>query len=189
MLCTGMDRSGELEKVECCFAAVVGLPTQAVRDQGPTHHLASNKQEQAHRARRSRSAAPALPMTSETLVDEAEGRKTINKFGVRVFIIKNTCNVHTILLSLGHKAACVWGFQCLVYGACASSASAVLPLWSDRPPLPVIDRGPNTTMSLARWQGTSAPSTKNHDVCFRSNLPAFLTTMESLSQSSDRVSM
>ena len=30
---------------------------------------------------------PALPTTSEPLVDEAEGRKTIKQFGVRVFII------------------------------------------------------------------------------------------------------
>ena len=30
---------------------------------------------------------PALPTTSETLVDEAESRKTIKQFGVRVFII------------------------------------------------------------------------------------------------------
>ena len=32
---------------------------------------------------------PALHTTSETLVDEAEGRKTIKQFGVRVFIIQN----------------------------------------------------------------------------------------------------
>ena len=108
-------------------------PPRPSATRGPAHHLASNKQEQAHRARRSRCAAlqlacrtpPALPMTSETLVDEAEGRKTINKFGVRVFIIKNTCNVHTILLSLGHKAACVWVSSVSYMVRVRRSASAV----------------------------------------------------------------
>ena len=47
-------------------------------------------------------------------------------------------------------------------------------LWSDR--------GPNPTMLLARWQGTGAPSTKNHDV-LSVQLAAFLTTSESLLQS------
>ena len=42
LLCIGMDRSGELQKVECCFAAVVGLPTPTVIDGGRTHHVASN---------------------------------------------------------------------------------------------------------------------------------------------------
>ena len=43
----------------------------------------------------------ALPMTSQTLVNEAEGCNTIKQFGVRVFIIKKTCNLQTNLLSLG----------------------------------------------------------------------------------------
>ena len=42
LLCIGVDRSGELEKVECCFAAVVGLPTPTVTDGGRNHHVASN---------------------------------------------------------------------------------------------------------------------------------------------------
>ena len=42
LLCIGMDRSGELEKIECCFAAVVGLPTPPVIDGGRTRHVASN---------------------------------------------------------------------------------------------------------------------------------------------------
>ena len=44
---------------------------------------------------------PAFSTTGETLVDEAEGRKTIKQFGVRVFVIQKTCNLQTILLSLG----------------------------------------------------------------------------------------
>ena len=36
----------------------------------------------------SRRIPPVLPTTSETLVFEMEGRKTIQQFGVRVFIIK-----------------------------------------------------------------------------------------------------
>ena len=71
---------GERVQSECCFVAVVGLPTLAVRDEGPVHHVASNKQEQAHR-RTTMCCAPAcpsaLPTTSETLIDEAEGRKTL----------------------------------------------------------------------------------------------------------------
>ena len=57
---------------------------------------------------------------------------------------------------------------------CASSVNAVLPLWSDGPHLPVIDRGPNPILLLARWQGTGAPSTKNHDVFFGPVVPHFL---------------
>ena len=106
---------------------------------------------------------PALPTTSETVVDEMEGLKTIKQFGVRVFIIKKPWFANNSV-EFGHRAANAWGFQCLVNGACASSVDAVLPLWSDGPPLPVIDRSPNPTILLARWQGTSAPSTKKHDV-------------------------
>ena len=40
-MCTGMDRSGELEEGECCFAAVGGLPTPPVIDGGRTYHVAS----------------------------------------------------------------------------------------------------------------------------------------------------
>ena len=43
----------------------------------------------------------ALPTTSETFVDGAEGRKTFKQLGVRVFITNKTCNLQTILLSLG----------------------------------------------------------------------------------------
>ena len=42
LLCIGKDRSGELQKVECCFAASVGLPTRTVIDGGRTHHVACN---------------------------------------------------------------------------------------------------------------------------------------------------
>ena len=53
LLCKGMDRSGELEKVECCFAAVVGLPTPPVIDGGPNPAmLQAARRGQAHRARR-----------------------------------------------------------------------------------------------------------------------------------------
>ena len=48
-----------------------------------------------------RRTPPAHPTTNETLADEAEGRKTIKQFGVRVVIIQKTCNLQTILLSLG----------------------------------------------------------------------------------------
>ena len=39
LLCIVMDRSGELEIVECCFAAVVGLPTPPVIDGGESTML------------------------------------------------------------------------------------------------------------------------------------------------------
>ena len=42
LLCIDMDRSDELEEVECCFAAVVGLPIPPVIDGGRTHRVANN---------------------------------------------------------------------------------------------------------------------------------------------------
>ena len=50
---------------------------------------------------------PALPTTCETLVDEAEGRKTIKQFGVRVFIIQKNLQFANNSVEFGHKAACV----------------------------------------------------------------------------------
>ena len=64
-------------------------------------------------------ASLALHTNSETLVDEAEGRKTIKQFGVRVFI-KKTCNLQTILLSLGTGLHVCGDFK--VYGACVLRA-------------------------------------------------------------------
>ena len=120
-----------------------------------------------------RGTPPALPTTSETFVAEAGGHKTSNNSVSACSSLKN------LLVAFGHMAACVSGFKCPVYGAFVSIVVAVLPLWSDCPLLPVIDRSPNPTMLPARWQGTRAPSTKNHHV-FSVQLAAFLTTSESL---------
>ena len=130
----------------------------------------------------------ALPMTSQTLVNEAEGCNTIKQFGVRVFIIKNNLQFANKSVEFGHRAACVWGFHCPVFGACASSANAVFPLWSDGPHLPVIDMRSEPN-HVARGVGTSAPSTKNHDVFSVQLAGISHDQFESLSQCSDRMSM
>ena len=104
-----------------------------------------------------RGTPSALPTTSETFVAEAGGHKTSNNSVSACSSLKN------LLVACGHMAACVSGFKCPVHGACVSIVVAVLPLWSDCPLLPVIDRGPNPTTLLARWQ-KHAPSTKNHHV-------------------------
>ena len=129
-----------------------------------------------------RGTPSALPTTSETLVAEAGGHKTSNNLVSACSSLKN------LLVAFGHMAACVSGFKCSLHGACVSIVDAVFPLWSDCPLLPVINRGPNPTMLLAKWQ-EHAHRARRITTCFRSSWVAFLTTSESLLQCSDRMSM
>ena len=80
---------------ENCFAAVVGTSTPTVvhgsrsplRKQHGTKTRTEHEEPRCAELQLARRKPPALPTTSETLVDEAESRKTIEQFGVRVFII------------------------------------------------------------------------------------------------------
>ena len=64
-------------------------------------------QNEEQRCELARRITPALPTTSETLVDEADGRKTVKNFGVGVLISQKNLQFAINSDEFGHKASCV----------------------------------------------------------------------------------